>query len=643
MHYYEVAPTRVVMNDKEVFTYESAVSIEIGTVVLIPVGKKLVTGVVMKKARKPEFATRPIERILDEYPLPKRLLAAAKWMSDYYATPLGLVWQAILPRGLEKKRRESVNTAARKNAPRNIPLNKHQLTVLKQVKNISKTSILLHGITGSGKTHIYLSLIDEVLHDKKSAIVLVPEIALTSQVNEVFTKYFGSKVIVLHSGQTEAERHILWQKILSATEPVVVVGPRSALFAPIKNLGIIVVDEAHEGTYKQEQSPKYNALRVATIMAKADNIKVVFGTATPLVSEYFLAKKYGAVVELKHSAVEDAKKPEIIVVDMKDKTQFRKHRFFSDVFLQQIQQSLSEKKQVLVFHNRRGSAIMTVCDGCGWQALCKDCFLPLTLHSDTYQLMCHSCGKVYKMANKCPECGGVDILHKGIGTKLIENELGRLFPKAVIARFDGDTPNSQSAVNLYEKMHSGKIDIIIGTQMIAKGFDLPHLGLVGIVQADMGLSLPDFSSNERVFQLLAQAIGRVGRGNGKTRVVLQSFIPDSVAVKFGVAQDYEKFYDYEIRQRKKGLFPPFCFLLKLTCNYKTEASCIKNAKEMASSLKKIPNIEVFGPMPAFHEQTAQGFKWQIVVKNTTRESLKSIMTRPLGAHWQYDLDPSTLL
>jgi len=500
-------------------------------------------------------------------------------------------------------------------------------------------------VTGSGKTAVYIELVKRALARGQSAIVLVPEIALTSQLIAEFSNHFRD-VLLAHSRQTEAERHAVWRQALHASTPQVVIGPRSALFLPLPHVGLIVIDEAHEPTYKQEQSPRYHALRAAHSLAEASQAKLVLGSATPLVTDYYLAQFASRpVIRLDKPAVQNTVKPDVSLVDMTKRSNFKRHRFLSDTLLLELEKTFASGNQALIFHNRRGSASMTLCENCGWQAGCPRCYVPLTLHGDQHLLRCHICGYKAKVPTSCPDCGSVDIFHKGIGTKLIESELRRLFPDKTIARFDGDSADNETVEARYNELYQGTIDIIIGTQVIAKGLDLPKLRTVGIVQADAGLSLPDYSSAERTFQLLAQAIGRVGRSTHPTTVIVQSYQPTHPVVVAGLHQDYAGFYDLAMKQRKTAVFPPFTHLLKLQCVYKTESSAVTNAKKLAEILRaKLPgDVEILGPTPAFYERTRDTYRWQLVLKSPKRSHLQAAVRLLPPQYWQFELDPQSLL
>lgn len=645
MYYYEVAPTKIIRAGDDVFTYQSAEKLRLGQLVAVEAGRSTLTGVIIRAAQKPSFATKPISAIHESIPLPEALLQTILWMREYYATPLATILQTALPRGLTKKRRIQAIPLVPRQKSTNITLTPDQAAAITKLDDVTSGTALLHGITGSGKTAVYIDQARKATAAGKSVIVLVPEISLTSQLVENFSAHF-EHVLLTHSRQTEAERHIVWQQALTSTAPTVAIGPRSALFLPLSNIGLIVVDEMHEPSYKQEQSPRYSALRVASVMAGHHSAKVVMGSATPPVAEYYVAEQTNRpIITMSQLARTDAVRPEIELVDMTKRLNFSRHRFISNKLFVQLEQTFAAGHQALIFHNRRGSASTTLCENCGWSATCPRCFIPLTLHADNHILRCHICGYDEPVPTSCPVCGSVDIIHKGIGTKLIESELRKLFPRQTIARFDGDTERGETVDKQYHALRDGTIDLIIGTQVIAKGLDLPELRTVGVVQADAGLSLPDYASDERTFQLLAQVVGRVGRSHHPTTVVIQSYQPKHPSVQFGIAQDYHGFYDYALPQRRRAGFPPFRFLLKLTCTYKTEKAAIANAKKLASELRQSSpaTIEILGPTPAFYERQRDTYRWQLTLKSTKRADLAAIINKLPSAHWQYELDPTSLL
>lgn len=648
MYYYEVAPTKIVRAGVDVFTYHSTSPLTHGLVVRIPIGKTSCFGIVMRSVSQPSFVTREITDGVIPVPLPGQLIATAQWMSTYYATPLSLVLSSILPRGIDKKRRDRTTIAKPSIREHKVLTpNIQQQAAIDTITQSSQTTHLLVGVTGSGKTLVYKELAKQALARGQSAIILVPEIALTSQLVDEFLQEFPTQTLLAHSQQTEAERHQIWQQALISHTPFVAIGPRSALFLPLKNIGLIVVDEMHEPSYKQEQSPRYSALRVATILAGAHKAKVVFGSATPPVAEFYTAMQANApIVTLAHRAHAQAVAPTTMTIDMTKRANFTQHRFFSDALLARMTSTLLAGKQVLLFHNRRGSAAVTLCENCGWTAADPETGTPLTLHADLHKLIGHISGYTMPVPTSCPECHHSDIIHKGIGTKLIETEITKLFPNKKIVRFDGDAGKDHSVDSRYKELYDGDIDIIIGTQVIAKGIDLPHLETVGIIQADVGLGLPDFTSNERTFQLIAQAVGRVGRTDKPTSVIVQTYQPSHAAIQDGVRQNYSNFYDSEITHRKQYSFPPFSYLLKFVCAYKTEAAAISNARKFTGVLrtKLLPRETLLGPTPAFYEKQAGTYRWQITVRSPKRAHLIELIAElPTGSHWQYEIDPISLL
>ena len=645
MNYYLVAPAKTFHNSDNTLTYASAEPLKIGHIVEIPLGKNTTVGIVSAKTTKPDFGTKEIIRVLYAEPLPKHLVKALFWLSDYYRCPLSTVVQAMLPRGITKKRRKlkADSSIAVPKAPAN-PLNAAQKRAIKEINQNPANTILLHGITGSGKTNIYIELAKQTLAKQESVILLVPEIALTSQLVRNFQAHFD-QVILLHSAQTEAVRHQLWEKSLQADQPHIIIGPRSALFAPVRNLGLIIIDEAHEPSYHQDQNPKYSALRLAAIMAKT-----ILGSATPLVADYYICKQHKAIVELSELAVKNDKNTDISVIDLKNRPDFTRSRLLSNQLIASIQKSLDNHTQSMIFHNRRGTAPLTICDHCGWQALCQNCLLPLVLHADKYQMRCHTCGRTYPVPTACPECQNATIHHKGFGTKMLEEELRRLFPQARIARFDTDTESGQQLTQIYDQVYAGEYDILVGTQIIAKGFDFPKLSTLGIAQADAGLSLPDYSSEERTFQLITQVIGRAKRGHQNSHIFIQSFQPDHPLISFATQSDYASFYNYLLQKRKIGTLPPYSFLLKISLTYKTERSAISGTQKLNKKIiqfihqHQLSQVSVTPPTPAFHEHTASGYTWQITIKAKSRKDLLAIFDAlDKNPYLHYDFDPITLL
>ncbi len=648
--FYEVIPTKIFRNGSDVLTYHSNLNLKPGHIVLAPFGKSSCIGVIKQRVEQPNFECKSITDLLYDVPLPEHLMKSALWLSQYYLSPLPSVMSLFLPIGVEKKRRKRTQKTKREitKQPSIIPLNKAQQKALDDIKTTNSPTKLLFGITGSGKTNIYLELARETLERDQSIILLVPEIALTSQLVQIFESTFTHQVTLMHSKQTEAERHKAWESLLHSDRPEIIIGPRSVLFAPLKNLGLIIIDEAHEATYYQENTPKYSALRLGSFIANYLNIPCLFGTATPLISDYYLAKTKNSLITLTEKAKTTAISPTIDVIDFTSRNNFTRNRYFSDQLLNAISDNLAKGYQTLIYHNRRGSAPITLCENCGWQSLCPNCFLPLTLHSDSYSLICHTCGHHEKIPTSCPDCHHPDIIHKGFGTKLLETEIKKLFKDVPIARFDADNKKSESLDNLYSKVKNGDIKIIIGTQTVSRGLDLPHLATIGIIQADSGLFLPDYSSEERTFELLTQVIGRVGRGHIDTAsVIIQTYQPKSPIINYAINSDYQSLYGHLIKKRQLSFLPPFSYLAKLVVTYKTEQTTLRKIRSLSRLLNDSiardnlrSRIIVSQPIPCFHEHTVSGYSWQIIIKSSSRSALLNLVA---NIDAKLTLDPPSLL
>ena len=523
-------------------------------------------------------------------------------------------------------------------------LTKSQRGALVKIRRSPSTTVLLHGETGSGKTRVYLELAKETLEAGRSVMLLTPEIALTSQLAAAAKQHLHVPTYIIHSQLTAAKRKQIWLAILETAQPVVIIGPRSALFSPVHNLGLIVLDEAHEPAYKQEQAPRYHAVRVASQLGLLVNAKVVLGTATPGLTDYYLASQHNAVARMSRQAVDDQKSQvECEVVDLKDRHNFSRNSYLSNQLIDAISATLSAKKQVMVYLNRRGSARLILCNKCGWQLLCPNCDIPLVYHGDSHSADCHICGYSQAPPPSCPNCGKPDVIYMGIGTKALVDNLSRLFPQHQIQRFDSDNLAGEHVNEVYDKLRTGEIDILVGTQLLAKGFDLPRLGLVGIVTAETSLALPDYTAQERAFQLLYQVIGRVGRGHGQGKVVLQSYDPTNIVVQSAVGRDWDKFYQYALKERQQFRFPPFSYLLQLICRRAT----LRGAEQAATRLKEelvaqqLP-VEVIGPAPSFYARRGRYYYWQIVVKSKQRNHLVQL-AKLAPPDWMANLDPVDLL
>lgn len=644
MFYYDVWVRSGKYKGDKPLTYSSDVKIINGSIVQVELQKEIVNGFVSGSTTKPRFNIKNITNIFELPPIPENYLKLMEWLVEFYPSSIGEATRQILPLKFPAKIKKEDGSSEYK-LPDPLPtLTNDQSKALKDIHQ--PDTYLLHGRTGSGKTRVYIELIRETFEENKSCIVLTPEISLTSQLYRNLFSQFGDKVVLLHSKQSPSERIKAWLKILNSDSPLAVIGPRSALFSPLKSLGLIVVDESHENSYKQDQMPHYVATRVASYLSSISRSKLIIGSATPLITDYFLAKeKNKKIIEMNTTAIKtDDLIKNVRIVDLKDKTLFTKSEVLSDELIDSIRESLSKNEQSLLYLNRRGTAKIVICNECGWEALCDHCNLPMTYHGDNHQLICHTCGKrISKIPNTCPECKKESLSFSSIGTKAVVDDVKRIFKGAKIQRFDTDNLKSESIENHLESIRSGKIDIIIGTQLLAKGFDLPKLSTLGVIQADTSLYLPDFSSEERTFQLISQVLGRINRGHVSGKAFIQTFNPEDKIFKYAINHDYESFYEKELHNRKKFKLPPYYHLLKLSVMRKSPESSENAAENLKKSIKEsFKGIVIEGPAPSFHEKHGNYYEWILVVKSTSRNSLISVI-KSLPSGWHHDIDPLNLL
>ncbi|HVS58997.1 MAG TPA: primosomal protein N' [Candidatus Saccharimonadales bacterium] len=642
MNFYKVWVRSARYRGQEALTYAYSDSLQPGSLVRIPLQNESVLGVVEAKTPRPSFATKPIDHAYHLPALPPELLRLATWMQKFYAAPLGVVIQQIVPVAITTPRKPLPSEPAATTTVTLPPLTPQQTSALAHIT--SADTYLLHGKTGTGKTRLYIELAQRAIAHDRSALILTPEIGLTSQLARNFIDVFGSRVVVLHSRLTPAERQQVWLSILKSAEPLVVIGPRSALFSPLKSIGFIAVDESHEPAYKQEQAPYYHAARVAAQLAHEHNSTLVLGSATPSVTDYLIAEQRGKTILRLTVPATAISKVHYTVIDLKDRHNFTRGRYLSDSLLTAIEQALGKGEQTLLYLNRRGTARLVVCEQCGWQAVCPHCDLPLAYHGDAHQLQCHVCGYRQAPPASCPACGQPQIAFRSIGTKAIVDEVKRLFPAARIQRFDTDNTKAERLEQHMATIHAGDVDILVGTQMIAKGLDLPRLGVVGLIAADSSLSLPDFTASERTYQLLTQVLGRIGRGHRDGAAIIQTYVPDHPVLKAAIEDDWGTFYRAELEGRKKFLFPPFIHLLQLTCRRASPKSAEQAAEKFKVLLKqKMPGIIVEGPAPSFHEKSGGKYQWQLVVKASKRSDLLAAVALLPKSGWGYDIDPMNLL
>lgn len=651
MYYYDVLIAHNSYRARDSLTYQADKKIPIGSIVDVPIRKQTVRAVVIAqrasapKQRGKSFVTKPITTDFDVV-LPKHMIELIKLLLRYYPASAGEITQLFAPTySVPKKPKDSLaNQSSNSPIASNLPaLTTEQQAVLAAVTTNPQGVYFLHGQTGSGKTRVLIEQAKLALERGQSTLVLSPEIGLSSQLAQDFTRVFGDRVIVAHSQLTIKQRREIWHTARNSDQPRIFIGPRSALFLPITNLGFIGVDEAHESAYKQETAPYYNAVPVAALLARVTHSLLMFASATPAVATYFsLSKQAGTILTMQEVAVKTSTKSRIVLIDMRDTKKRTKSEILSDAAIDAMKNSIQMSHQSLVFLNRRGSATVVYCQTCGWRATCPECDSQLTYHGDTYKLVCHVCGNHENLPTSCPTCGSPEILYRGAGTKAVVTEVSRLFPSARIVRFDADNTKSESLYENLERVRAGDVDIVIGTQMIAKGLDLPKLGCVVVVAADSGLAIPDFSSEERTYQQLHQVIGRVQRGHVAGTAVVQAYQPDNPVIQAALHQDWRTFYAGEVENRKRHRLPPYRYVAQVSFARKTAAGAEKFGLKLKEILATQPRLELLGPAPHFHEKERGMFKWHIIVRSASRDALVAA-TLLLPNDCKIDIDPVSLL
>lgn len=516
-----------------------------------------------------------------------------------------------------------------------LKLNAQQAKAVSEiVSQMGKDSkpFLLEGVTGSGKTEVYLHIIDYALKQGKTAIVLVPEIALTPQMTSRFVSRFGDQVAIMHSALSDGEKFDEWRKIKSG-QAQVVVGARSAIFAPLENIGAIIIDEEHEATYKQESNPRYHARDVALLRAKYHQAVLVLGSATPSIDSRARASKgVYRLLELTQRANPKASLPEISLVDFRDYLTQQEMSNFTPPLIAKIADRLKKGEQVVLLLNRRGYSSFIMCRECAYVDDCPNCDISLTLHMDTKTMNCHYCGFTKAIPRHCPNCSSSSIRYYGTGTQKAYDELVNLFPEAKILRMDVDTTRQKgSHENLLSAFGRKEADILLGTQMIAKGLDFPDVTLVGVLNADTSLNLPDFRASERTFQLLMQVAGRAGRADKAGEVLIQTYNPEHYAIQLAKNQDYEAFYRYEMGIRRQMAYPPYYFTVGLTLSHKDEQVVVKTAYEVLGLLKSqlSSQSQLLGPVPKPISRTHNLYHYQIIIKYRFEERLESLLNQIL--------------
>ena len=532
-------------------------------------------------------------------------------------------------------------------------------TINAAISQNRRTTFLLHGVTGSGKTEIYMQAITIVLKLNKGAILLVPEIALTPQTISRIVGRFGTRVAVLHSNLSDGERYDQWHRIKTG-EADIVVGPRSAIFAPMPHLGLIVVDEEHETSYKQtDASPRYHARDVALKRSELADCPVILGTATPSLESFWRAQTGEYRLLSLPSRVSNIKMPSVQIVDMREELEKNNRSIFSISLRTSIQKRLVRQEQVILFLNRRGYSTHVFCRACGHVERCKDCSISLTFHFHAKKMVCHHCGYERPTPESCPQCASIYFRYFGLGTQQVEHQAIKAFPAANVKRMDTDSTRRRDAhQEILDAFRAGKIDILVGTQMIAKGLDFPNVTLVGVISADTALNLPDFRAGERAFNLLTQVAGRSGRSHAGGEVIFQTYMPEHYSIQASQNHDYCRFYREEIGYREAFLYPPFSHAATILLRGSIENDVIHVAKRLLSclqglQLKEFPDVEIRGPVPAPLSRIMGKFRWHFLLRSKHVMNLRELVRRSVQAFSQdastknvdiiIDIDPISVL
>ncbi|MGV8980241.1 primosomal protein N' [Clostridium sp.] len=502
-------------------------------------------------------------------------------------------------------------------------LNEKQQQSVDFIMNSGYKKFLIHGVTGSGKTEIYMNLVSYMLKENKQSIILIPEISLTPQMVERFKGRFGRDIAVFHSRLSDGERFDEWMRVKLGNVKIAI-GARSAIFLPFENLGLIVIDEEQEASYKSDSNPKFDAREIAYIKCELEDCKLLLGSATPSIESYYRASMKELQLITINERADGAAMPKVEIVDMREELMNNNRSIFSKSLHEGIIEALGKNEQVILFLNRRGFSTFVSCRKCGYVFKCKKCDISLTYHNSSEYLTCHYCGEKEKISKTCPSCGSSYVKYFGVGTEKIEQEINRIFPSAKTLRMDFDTTRKKNSYEyIYNTFKNKQADILIGTQMVAKGLDFENVTLVGVIAADLSLNLPDFRAFERTFQLLTQVSGRSGRGKKEGKVVIQTYSADNPTIQYAAANDYDSFYKNEIMLRKAMDYPPFTNILVINMSSEDENLLIKSIQNVGVNLKyKIGNndkIRVLGPCPCGVSKIKNFYRWQIIIKGNIKE------------------------
>jgi len=614
-------------------------------------GRRKAAGFVVEETEScplEESLLKPILRAVDKEPLfDASTVALAQWLSSMYFCSLGEALGAMLPTG----RRESAQALGELEdfviGDKALPLTEEQNKALENILASGPSTTYLYGPTGTGKTEVFLQLAESRLASGRSVIYLVPEIALTGQVVRSARKRFGDNCAVIHSRLSPSQKLGEWRRILKG-EATMIIGARSAIFAPARDLGLVVIDEEHEGSYKSGSNPRYHARQVAMYRASKEKAILILGSATPSVEAWHSCESGSMKKETLRQRPAGGAFPSIEVLDMRGEK-----ATISSRLAEALKATKAEGRQSILFLNRRGFSHFFVCNTCGAELSCRNCSVSLTYHKEQNQLVCHYCGYRAAPPSACPECGSLDVGWKGFGTERVAEEVEHLFPDWSIGRLDADSVTKRGSLeSILEEFRKGKIDLLLGTQMVAKGLNFPGVKTVGLVLADAGLNLPDFRAAERVFSLIVQVAGRAGRYDPDGRVYIQTFRPDNPVIRLASEMDMESFYARELALRQAQGFPPFARIARVVVRSKDRDACIGSIRQLArrGADSRGSAAELLGPSECPLGMIAGSHRWQLLLRASSLSALRQAMREitenlklPSSVHLEIDIDPVQLL
>jgi len=651
-----VIPETKIFSKEGFFSYQIpddlSHKVNVGSIVTIPFGKRKIRGVVKEiykktnSRKKRKYQLRTISEVDENFIISKEFIEIADWISNYYLCSMGEAISIFMP-PIIKKLKNFEYKEYTKNKKLN-PLTTLQKEIFDRLKNkllaTRKKPTLIFGVTGSGKTEIYLHLAKETIRIGKSVILLVPEIILTPQNIQRFEEIFASNVVLMHSGLSASEKYRCYKSFYDG-EKKIIVGPRSALLVPNNNIGLIIVDEEQEDSYKQEQNPRYDASQIAEKIAKKQNALLLLGSATPRIESYYKSKKGTYDLEILPGRFNTLTLPEAEIIDLKNEIKKENFSPISERLQELLYNVLKKKEQAILFLNRRGMATFVSCRDCGFVANCPHCDIPLIYHLEKNRdfLTCHHCQKEFPLPAKCPDCKSFRIKYFGSGVEKIEIELKRLLPKARIKKVDSKVlRNHTEYEKFYQNFRDHKFDFVVGTQILAKGFDIPDVSLVGIISADVGLHLPHFRALEKIFRLITQVSGRSGRRSKSGKTIIQTYWPNSAAIKYAAKHDFEGFYNEEIKKRLAKNYPPKNHLIRILNENKNKEMAFSEIKKLASEFEK-NNIEFIGPGQCFFHKLNNKFRYQIIIKTEKLPNSKISNIYQIQQKFTWDVDPINLL